>query len=217
MHGGAIGFASEAGVGSIFSFYVKSRRSKHAPQDISTNSPTNLSIRTQASVLSSSSRDEKDQPPSLSKTASEHELAAAELHVLVVEDNLVNQRVLAKQLRILGMKVAVANHGGEALEYLRTTRFCSKGDTAAEKLSLVLMDWEMPVMNGLTCVREIRKLQKEGTVQGHVPVIAVTANVRSEQVSEALKAGMDDVISKPFRIPELCACIYKTMAHTASI
>jgi CheY-like chemotaxis protein len=58
-------------------------------------------------------------------------------------------------------------------------------------------------MDGLTCVRRIRELQQQGVVHGHVPVIAVTANVRSEQVEVALKAGMDDVISKPFRI-EVC-------------
>jgi len=66
-------------------------------------------------------------------------------------------------------------------------------------------------MDGLTCVRRIRELQQEGVVHGHIPVIAVTANVRSEQVEVALKAGMDNVISKPFRIPELYACIQKTM------
>jgi CheY-like chemotaxis protein len=73
------------------------------------------------------------------------------------------------------------------------------------------------VMDGLTCVRNIRELQREGVVRAHVPVIAVTANVRSEQVEVALKAGMDDVISKPFRIPELCACIQKTLRSTASV
>jgi CheY-like chemotaxis protein len=50
-------------------------------------------------------------------------------------------------------------------------------------------------MDGLTCVRRIRELQQEGVIHGHVPVIAVTANVRSEQVAVALKAGMDDVIN----------------------
>jgi CheY-like chemotaxis protein len=217
MHGGAIGFTSTAGVGSTFSFYVKCRKSRHTAQDTSATSATNLSIRAQSSALSNRSRDERDRPPLLGRKFSEDKITAAELHVLVVEDNLVNQRVLAKQLRNLGMKVAVANHGGEALEYLRTTRYCLRGDAAAKELSLVLMDWEMPVMDGLTCVREIRKLQKEGIVRGHVPVIAVTANVRSEQVSEALTAGMDDVISKPFRIPELCACIHKTIASTTHV
>jgi CheY-like chemotaxis protein len=108
------------------------------------------------------------------------------------------------------MHVAVANHGGEALEYLRSTVYCTEGDSA-NALTLILMDWEMPVMDGLTCVANIRQLQKQGDVRGHVPVIAVTANVRSEQVEIALQAGMDDVISKPFRLPELCECIQKTL------
>jgi CheY-like chemotaxis protein len=122
--------------------------------------------------------------------------------------------VLAKQLRNIGVQVAVANHGGEALEYIRSTEYCVT-DKPANPLSLILMDWEMPVMDGLTCVREIRKLQAQGVIHGHVPVIAVTANVRSEQVRIALDAGMDDLISKPFRIPELKACIQKLLLSTA--
>jgi len=61
----------------------------------------------------------------------------------------------------------------------------------------------MLVMDGLTCARRIRELQSEGTIVRHVPIIAVTANARIEQIDKALSAGMDDVVSKPFRIPEL--------------
>lgn len=65
------------------------------------------------------------------------------------------------------------------------------------------MDVEMPVMDGMTCAREIRALQEKGHVTGHVPIIAVSANARREQIEQAKGAGMDDAISKPFRIPEL--------------
>lgn len=61
----------------------------------------------------------------------------------------------------------------------------------------------MPIMDGLSCVRRIRALEAEGSLAQHVPVIAVTANARSEQISAAMDAGMDLVITKPFRIPEL--------------
>lgn len=61
----------------------------------------------------------------------------------------------------------------------------------------------MPIMDGLSCVKRIRTLEAEGTLAQHVPVIAVTANARSEQISAAMDAGMDLVITKPFRIPEL--------------
>jgi signal transduction histidine kinase/ActR/RegA family two-component response regulator len=225
MHGGAIGFASKAGVGSTFSFYIKSRKSKPPRLERNgSNATVELSKRTQAAALNDRCHDGKSAPLNTSVTLTEDEVASCELYILIVEDNLVNQRVLAKQLRNLGMHVAVANHGGEAIEYLRNTNYCIKDasttsdiSTTPIPLSLILMDWEMPVMDGLTCVRSIRQLQHDGVVHGHVPVIAVTANVRSEQVEVALDAGMDDVISKPFRIPELCACIRKTLWSTKTI
>jgi CheY-like chemotaxis protein len=211
MHGGAIGFSSKSSVGSIFSFYVKGRISSHGSRPKArSNSSVNPELHAQTAFLSDRPKD--NGPEDERAQAGNNELAIrsgsddkdpSPLHVLVVEDNLVNQRVLAKQLRYLGMEVAVANHGAEALEYLRTTKFCTTGGKPGKDLSLILMDWEMPVMDGLTCVRRIRQLQKEGVVQGHVPVIAVTANVRTEQVKVATDAGMDDVVSKPFRIPEL--------------
>jgi CheY-like chemotaxis protein len=162
MHGGAIGFSSRAGVGSTFAFYVKSRRSTATltrRQSEHGAATASVSIRAQASALGNRVRDSKDASP---VRVVGSEVAAADIHVLVVEDNLVNQRVLAKQLRNIGMKVAVANHGGEALEHLSTTQFCVKEEGGAvNQLSLVLMvsdmftiylreytdfvqDWEMP-------------------------------------------------------------------------
>jgi CheY-like chemotaxis protein len=69
------------------------------------------------------------------------------------------------------------------------------------------MDIEMPTMDGLTCARRIRALEESGEIKGHVPLLAVSANARSEQVRLALEAGMDDSIAKPFRIPEVLAKI----------
>lgn len=217
MHGGAIGFTSKKGVGSTFSFYVQSRRSdstirRRESVDLD---PALANRGLQAHKTLMRSKNDNMASPYLSRTlCQDRDVPDSELYVLIVEDNLVNQRVLAKQLRNVGMNVAVANHGGEALEYLRTTR-CCKADGDGKELTLILMDWEMPVMNGLECVASIRKMQSEGEVNGHVPVIAVTANVRSEQVESALQAGMDDVISKPFRIPELRACIQKILRNVA--
>lgn len=218
MHGGAIGFTSEKGVGSTFSFYVQSRKSEPAQvrrESVEESSAAvNLSLRTHKTALRSKSYNEENTPrPSRAETP-ETAVPDSDLHILIVEDNLVNQRVLAKQLRNIGMHVAVANHGGEALEYLQTTN-CCKPDGSGNEVTLILMDWEMPIMDGLTCVANIRKLQEEGVVNRHVPVIAVTANVRSEQVETALQAGMDDVISKPFRISELRACIQKVLLNAA--
>ncbi|TKA75954.1 hypothetical protein B0A49_01916 [Cryomyces minteri] len=61
----------------------------------------------------------------------------------------------------------------------------------------------MPVMDGLTCVRRIRQMEQEGQLNSHVPVIAVAANARSEQIAHALEQGMDVVVTKPSRIPDL--------------
>lgn len=69
--------------------------------------------------------------------------------------------------------------------------------------SSILTAPQMPVMDGLTCVRRIRESEATGQVTGHVPVIAITANARSEQINIAMEAGMDTVVTKPFRIPDL--------------
>jgi CheY-like chemotaxis protein len=61
----------------------------------------------------------------------------------------------------------------------------------------------MPVMDGLTCVRKIREHEASGHILSHIPVIAITANARSEQINIAMEAGMDTVVTKPFRIPDL--------------
>jgi hypothetical protein len=144
MHGGAIGFASQPGVGSTFAFYIKGRKSTVPTHHGGANTATvGLNIRNQVSALPNQPRhNEGEQPPG---KPARTEIPATDIHILIVEDNLVNQRVLAKQLRNLGMKVAVANHGGEALEHLNTTTYCATDTTSANKLSLVLMDWEMPV------------------------------------------------------------------------
>jgi CheY-like chemotaxis protein len=64
-------------------------------------------------------------------------------------------------------------------------------------------DIEMPVMDGLTCTREIRRLEQTGEIVAHIPIVAVSANARYEQVKEAIESGMDDSIAKPFRILDL--------------
>lgn len=113
-------------------------------------------------------------------------------HILLVEDNLINQKVLSKQLRNTGCTVHVANHGVEALDFLSTTTLWNDGslDENRNELSVILMDLEMPIMDGLTCTRKIRDLEREGKLKGHVPIIAVTANTRMEQMDLAIEVGM---------------------------
>ena len=118
-------------------------------------------------------------------------LTPQSLHILVVEDNLVNQRVVSKQLQKEGHVVHVANHGGEALDFIRKSIFWHANSAYfGERLNVVLLDLEMPVMNGLTCIKKIRELQMSGEIVRHIPVIAVTANARSDQIKKCYDAGM---------------------------
>jgi len=148
------------------------------------------------------------------KTTLKLSLDPKDVRILVVEDNLINQAVLVKQLKKVGSSVNVANDGIEALAFLEKTCYRTKDGV---ELSVILMDLEMPNMDGLTCVRHIRKMEEEGKISRHVPVIAVTANVRDEQVAAAKKSGMDDVVSKPFRITELYGKIESVLKMQDSV
>lgn len=105
--------------------------------------------------------------------------------VLVVEDNMVNQKVLCKQLRNRGFTVEAANHGLEALTALDAANMATK-----PYFDVVLCDIEMPIMDGIECVKEIRKREDDGLLPGHIPIIGVTANVRSKQIDSAIESGM---------------------------
>lgn len=71
------------------------------------------------------------------------------------------------------------------------------------------MDIEMPVMDGLTACRRIRTMEQSGELARRVPLIAVTANARQEQVEHMKNEGFDEILTKPFRVPQLFAIIQK--------
>ncbi len=107
---------------------------------------------------------------------------------LVVDDNLVNQKVSVKMLEKAGIKADVATNGQEALDAL------AHGDYA-----LILMDCQMPVMNGYDATRVIRRRERETGGGKHIPIIAMTASAMKEDQDLCLEAGMDAYISKPFQ------------------
>ena len=210
LQGGEIGVESEAGKGSIFAFYVAARRSTPPAEDGTiglAKLAKDAKVKKDIAVLASKEVTSGEPAPELAPAPA----LPLQRRVLIVEDNLVNQRVLQKQLKNLGTQVHLANHGGEALEKLRQSTYCADG--GALQLGVVLMDQEMPVMDGLTCTRRIRELEREGAIRCHVPIIAVTANARQGQIQTALDAGMDDVVSKPFRIPDLVPKIEELMVR----
>ena len=109
------------------------------------------------------------------------------LRILLAEDGLVNQRVAIDMLNQRGHTVVVANNGVEALEALE------KDDT----FDLVLMDVQMPEMDGLEATKEIRKREKESG--GHIRIVAMTADVMKGDRELCIAAGMDGFVAKPLR------------------
>ena len=104
--------------------------------------------------------------------------------ILIVEDNLVNQRLAVLLLQKVGYRCEVANNGVEALEAL-----------ASRSFDLVLMDCQMPEMDGFEATQSIRTREKE--TGEHIPIVAMTANAMDGDKERCLDAGMDDYISKP--------------------
>ncbi|KIW31005.1 uncharacterized protein PV07_02690 [Cladophialophora immunda] len=217
LQGGEIGVASESGKGSIFAFYIKARRSKGDVSNLDDNPSSSAPHSRKGSKTTplTGLTMQMHQAPSEASATSPNSLAsprttstsftpqADPVHVLIVEDNLINQKVLAAQLRKIGCVVHVANHGGEAIDQIRRSKFYRDHVTDGVKIDVVLMDLEMPIMDGQTCARKLREMQDTGELVAHVPVIAVTANARAEQIEMTLQSGIDDVVSKPFRLPEL--------------
>jgi len=126
----------------------------------------------------------------------------AGIRVLLVEDNDINQEVAMEMLSNLGLAVDIAENGAIALEKLQTAGF-----------DIVLMDMQMPVMDGPTASREIRKLPK----LANLPIIAVTANAMEQDRKECLAAGMNDYLAKPIDPDELTSMLLKwTSKQSAS-
>ncbi|KAF5866579.1 hypothetical protein ETB97_011464 [Aspergillus alliaceus] len=115
----------------------------------------------------------------------------SEQRILVVEDNVINQRIVARKLESLGFQVIAVGNGREAVDAIQQSSF-----------DCILMDQVMPVMDGTSATRAIRDMEKRG--MAHVPILGVTANVRAEQQAEMKEAGMDDIIHKPYKMRDLC-------------
>jgi PAS domain S-box-containing protein len=116
--------------------------------------------------------------------------------ILLVEDNPVNQRVASRLLQKLAADVVVANNGAEALERI-----------AEGGIDAVLMDCQMPVMDGFTATARIREREREEGLGKRLPIIALTANVLTEDREHCLAAGMDAHLGKPIVPTQLADCL----------
>src|ERR1700733_11837671 len=112
------------------------------------------------------------------------ELRGGSMHALVVDDSASMRMILKAHLKKLGFEVSEAKNGREAL-------ICLKGTT---KTDLVLVDWNMPEMDGISFVRAVRAEPRYATL----PLLMVTTNTELSQVSTALEAGANEYIMKPF-------------------
>jgi len=122
--------------------------------------------------------------------------------ILLAEDNLVNQRVAARILEKAGHIVAIAGNGREALAALRRETF-----------HLVLMDVQMPEMDGLEATRAIRK--DEAGTNRRIPIVAMTAHAMTDDKNKCLAAGMDGFLSKPIRADDLLKLVEQTRLEQA--
>ncbi|MFW5886314.1 MAG: response regulator [Bacteroidota bacterium] len=110
--------------------------------------------------------------------------------VLLVEDNLINQKIVILSLNKLVKNIDIANNGKEALDKFGSSRY-----------DIILMDIQMPVMDGIVATKKIREI--EASTNTHTPIIAITANALSGDRENCIAAGMNDYISKPFQVEEL--------------
>ena len=121
--------------------------------------------------------------------------------ILLVEDHPVNQRVAQRLLEKMAAVVTLANNGAEALERFREGTF-----------DAVLMDCQMPVMDGFTAASRIREMEDQSGTGKRVPIIALTANVMNEDREQCLAAGMDAHLGKPIVPSQLADCLERHLS-----
>lgn len=123
---------------------------------------------------------------------------AKQPHILLVDDDELNRRMMGLLLSDQGYSYETASNGVEAVEAVQTQKF-----------DLVLMDVQMPVLDGFEATRKIRAWENEGQ---HIPIVALTAMLFENEVDLCLEAGMDDCVSKPFDTKKLISMV-ETLVH----
>lgn len=114
------------------------------------------------------------------------------LSILLVEDNVLNQRIVTFSLKKYDHNVTIANNGLEALDKFRESQF-----------DVILMDIMMPEMDGLEATVKIRELETVNNLSTRTPIIALTANTMDNDRDKCISYGMDEFMSKPFDIEKL--------------
>ncbi|MDX8377710.1 MAG: response regulator [Mariprofundales bacterium] len=126
--------------------------------------------------------------------------------ILLVEDNFVNQQVAKGMLKVLGIEPDIAGNGQKALDFLDDSNY-----------DLILMDCQMPIMDGFTAAANIRKREEDAADGQHIPVIALTANAIEGDRERCIEAGMDDYMSKPFSREQLQTMLQKWIKKNGEV
>jgi CheY-like chemotaxis protein len=150
--------------------------------------------------MGSSEEAEEEEIPIVTRHTILEDRARSRAHLLIAEDNAVNQKVAAKMLESLGYRVDVAANGLEALQALARASYAA-----------ILMDCHMPEMDGYEATGEIRR-REQGTSR-HIPIIALTASAMTSDREKALGAGMDDYITKPVKREVLEEALERWITH----
>lgn len=194
---GDIEVKSEEGAGSTFQFFAKIRTALALPgslQDVDDNDNTNpmpkVNGNDEESPVSPSALTPRHAPPTSSFTKAPKGMPST-LHILVVDDNIINQTVLKRQVKKAGLTCLTADNGQEALDRIYESQASNAEHPDSPQFDVVLMDIEMPIMDGLTAVRQVRVDEAMGRIRPQI-VIALTGNARPGQIEKAREAGMDD-------------------------
>ena len=189
LMGGTLGVRSEAGRGSDFFFAL---RFAHAPGPLRHAGGPAADARDALAATADAS-------------AAEAVVAPAPGRILLVEDNEINQRLAVALLEGAGYSVTLAANGLQALDRFSSSTF-----------DLILMDLQMPVMDGLEATRRIRDLERQSGARP-TPIIALTASVRPQDRDVCLAAGMDDFVAKPINVGELFDLVRRVTGRTAAV
>lgn len=120
------------------------------------------------------------------------------MKALIVDDSKVMVRIIANTVEMLGMDVEKVHNGQDAIDLLKKQ---------PDEFSIILMDWNMPVLNGYETLLAI----KEDPALSHIPVMMVTTEGEQSNVIKALKAGADGYLTKPFNQQDLAVKIMETL------
>jgi CheY-like chemotaxis protein len=130
---------------------------------------------------------------------------SADFPLLVAEDNTINQMVIGEILQQSGFAYEIVSDGLEAVEAFEKKRY-----------SLILMDCQMPNMDGFDATKKIREIEKDNFAPGRrrIPIIALTANATKRDEEKCLEVGMDTYCSKPINIERLIASVNECLSAT---